>query len=106
MAHPEVGDCVGDQCISSKLIEMVDSGFGRGAARAEDAQGTPTQSRISPRILVYEDKPCAISTRNGIIELSNDLQGSTRWSSRVSLARNLERNVTKFAPHMALDLIA
>ena len=27
----------------------------RGAARAEDAQGTPTQSHISPRILVYED---------------------------------------------------
>jgi len=27
----------------------------RGTARAEDAQGTPTQSHISPRILVYED---------------------------------------------------
>jgi len=29
---------------------------GRGAARADDAQGTPTQSHISPSILVYEDK--------------------------------------------------
>ena len=29
---------------------------GRGAARAEDAQGTPTQSHTSPSILVYEDK--------------------------------------------------
>ena len=29
---------------------------GRGAARAEDAQGTPTQSHISSSILVYEDK--------------------------------------------------
>ena len=28
---------------------------GRGATRAEDAQGTPTQSHISPSILVYED---------------------------------------------------
>ena len=28
---------------------------GRGAARAEDAQGTPTQSHISPSKLVYED---------------------------------------------------
>ena len=28
---------------------------GRGAARAEDAQGTPTQSHISPTILVYKD---------------------------------------------------
>jgi hypothetical protein len=27
----------------------------RGAARAEDAQGTPTQSHVSPIILVYED---------------------------------------------------
>ena len=29
---------------------------GRGTARAEDAQGTPTQSHVSPIILVYEDK--------------------------------------------------
>ena len=28
---------------------------GRGTARAEDAQGTPTQSHISPSIQVYED---------------------------------------------------
>ena len=28
---------------------------GRGAARAEDAEGTPTQSHVSPSILVYED---------------------------------------------------
>ena len=28
--------------------------FGRGAARAEDAQGTPTQSHTSPSIPVYE----------------------------------------------------
>jgi len=28
----------------------------RGAARAEDAQGTPTQSHISPSILVYDEK--------------------------------------------------
>ena len=30
--------------------------IGRGATRAEDAQGTPTQSHISPSILVYEEK--------------------------------------------------
>jgi len=29
---------------------------GWGAARAEDAQGAPTQSHISPSILVYEEK--------------------------------------------------
>ena len=34
---------------------MIDSA--RGTTRAEDAQGTPTQSHISPSILVYEDTP-------------------------------------------------
>ena len=29
---------------------------GRGTTRVEDAQGPPTQSHISPSILVYEDK--------------------------------------------------
>jgi len=28
---------------------------GRGTTRAEDAQGTPTQSHTSPSVLVYED---------------------------------------------------
>ena len=36
----------------SPAVKMV-----RGSARAEDAQGTTTQSHISPSILVYEDKP-------------------------------------------------
>ena len=34
---------------------MIDSGSGRGAARADGDQGSPTQSHISPSILVYED---------------------------------------------------
>ena len=29
----------------------------RGTTRAEDAQGTPTQSHRSPSVLVYEDNP-------------------------------------------------
>ena len=29
-------------------------GWGRGTARAEDAHGTPTQSHVSPSLLVYE----------------------------------------------------
>ena len=38
------------------FFELVDSGLaGRGTARAEDAHGTPTQSHISPSILVYKD---------------------------------------------------
>ena len=40
---------------------LIDSG--RGAARAEDSQGTPTQSHISPSKLVYEDKD--LCTKNG-----------------------------------------
>ena len=31
---------------------------GRGTARAEDAQETPTQNHLSPSILVYEDDGC------------------------------------------------
>jgi len=37
-------------------LGLIDSGLvERGAARAEDAQGTPNQSHISPSILVYKD---------------------------------------------------
>ena len=42
--------------------EMIDSGlvgstdFGRGSARAEDAQGTPSQSDVSPSILSIRRK--------------------------------------------------
>ena len=36
--------------------KLIDSGLvGGGTTRAEDAQGTPTQSHILPSILVYED---------------------------------------------------
>jgi len=38
-------------------VSDYDRRSGRGTTRAEDAQGTPTQSHISPSILVYEDKP-------------------------------------------------
>jgi len=31
------------------------NGSGRGAVRAEDAQGIPTQSHISPSMLAYEE---------------------------------------------------
>ena len=39
-----------------KTLNIHRAGSGRGAARAEDAEGTPTQSHISPSILVYEDE--------------------------------------------------
>jgi hypothetical protein len=34
---------------------MTTQGSGRGTTGAEDAQGTPIQSHISPGILVYKD---------------------------------------------------
>ena len=37
-----------------------------GAARAEDAQGTPTQSRISQSILVYEDKTRTLNPTSAV----------------------------------------
>jgi len=43
----------GSGLIDSGLVGSTDSG--RGTTRAEDAQGTPTHSQISPSILVYED---------------------------------------------------
>ena len=41
--------------------EMIDAGLvWRGTARAEDAQGTPTQRHISPNILVDEENSAHI----------------------------------------------
>jgi len=46
---------VGQLDASSLTIEVF--GVGDAPTRAEDAQGTPTQSHISPSILVFEDEP-------------------------------------------------
>jgi len=51
---------------------------GRGTTRAEDAQGTPTQSHISPSILVYEDKypgPSLVSQLSLESQLSFEILG-------------------------------
>ena len=40
----------------SMVSGLVGSTVGRGAAKAEDAQVAPSQSLVSPSILVYEDK--------------------------------------------------
>ena len=41
-------------------VALIDSGSwglsGRGTTRAEDAEGTPTESHVSLSILVYEEK--------------------------------------------------
>jgi len=56
--------------INVQIIHALKLVLGRGTARAEDAQGTPTQSHISPSILVYEDytdasKPLTSSMHGG-----------------------------------------
>ena len=40
---------------AAKRIWLIDSGLAGSGTRAEDAQGTPTLSRTSPSILVFED---------------------------------------------------
>ena len=46
------------------------TGHGRGTTRAEDAQGTPTQSHISPSIQVYEDYLAAFGGRQTSFRIS------------------------------------
>ena len=47
--------CVINVCAAGGFLSS-DDRLWKGTARAEDAQGTPAQSHISPSILVYEDK--------------------------------------------------
>ena len=64
--HPRIGEVGSSEFEISAFLMLIDLGlisspdFGSGTARAEDAQRTPTQSHISPRILVYEEiaVPC------------------------------------------------
>ena len=39
----------------SRFPYLMVTDSGRGAARAEDTQGTPTKSHMSPSILLYKD---------------------------------------------------
>ena len=55
---------------------------GRGAARAEDAQGTPAQSLVSPRLLAFEDSGVAATMRAKAAVLAKDVFRGT------SLVRN------------------
>ena len=48
-------NCWGAQCQIYGVDRLRDLS-GRGTARAEDAQGPPTQSHIAPSTLVYENK--------------------------------------------------
>ena len=58
--------------------------YGRGTARAEDAQRTPTQSHISPSILVYEDSTVDVSTlRFRVIVLPPFCGMNTIWGLEI-----------------------
>ena len=87
--------------------------FGRGTARADDAQGTPTQSRVSPSILVYEDNshfrvrhlsqvmPACISHTNLIvhIKLSPDRNSLSHTHTRSLPRRHTEPAAREHTPH-------
>ena len=79
----------------AKMEGMIDSGLvgsGRGTTIAEPAQGTPSQSHISPSILVHEENPerkcemAATPSQN----VRNKLLGDGRDTKRV-LHRNMQR---------------
>ena len=53
----------------------------RDTKRAEDDQGTPTQSHISPSILVYEEIPLRLSKR----VFYEKVDGSLVWPRMASL---------------------
>ena len=66
------------------------NGFsGRGAAGADDAEGTHTQSHSSPSILVYEDYT---------VECSSHLCNSNHWSHYTTFCvlGNIEKAGTEF----------
>jgi len=54
--HEFVNKGLGVQFVDKGLWARVLQSSGRGTAKAEEAQGTPTQSRISQSALVYEHK--------------------------------------------------
>ena len=68
------------------------NGSGRGTARAEDAQGTPTQSHISPSILVYEDTN---RERAGFLEPRVELVKQSIFFFSALLLSSLELSDTK-----------
>ena len=50
--------------VHNLFVEVIDSDLsGRGATRAEVVQGAPTQSHISPSLLVNEDNDMYASLR-------------------------------------------
>ena len=59
--------------IDSGLVDSTD--FRKGAARAKDAQGTPTQSRIPPSILQYTkivELACAMGQRSETTRMAGE----------------------------------
>jgi len=84
-SHPPQG--LGTCLIESGLVGSTDflssHLAGRVAASAEDAQGTPTQSHISSRVLAYEDNDSAF----GIWGLGFRVGGTEPQGSHHSPAR-------------------
>ena len=87
---------------------ITSTGAGRGAARAEDAQGTPTQSRISPSILDDEEKTPSKTTRRPslIAAVLLPAKGSTDGkSSNKDFQLKAKARVSKPRPESGLDCL-
>ena len=70
-----------------------------GAASAEDAQGTPTQSHILPSILVCEDKMSVSIETPGVVPA----RWSTTLSSKINLLRAVHVRVLRAAYLITYD---
>ena len=55
-SRPDSGPDLSHVKYESLEKHLIDSKLVEGTTRAEDAQGSPTQSYISPSLLVYDDK--------------------------------------------------
>ena len=62
--------------------------------------------RVTRKEEEEEEQECETDSGRGRHVSGSGFIPSTKWSARVSLARNSERHVTKFAPRTALKLIA
>jgi len=86
------------------LYNVIDAGLvgstdgGRDATRAEDAQGTPAQSHISPSILVYEDK---IGRKKCAAVLFYDAKGRAR--SDILRLDTLTKTWTRINPPIPIE---
>ena len=75
-------------------VSLIDELSGRGTTRLEDAQGTPTQSRTSPSILLYEENNNALVSTKWPWSRAKKSDGSERRTGVTNDLAGLFRNGT------------